>query len=123
MPVPATNCTGEPSYVMFSKGTTSGGFCKVSPENILSPALHPDNPEKARLSVRVTLKVDSVDETFVAVKKAGGAVYMYVSYSEKYISKLDADTFVARRARFRTTWATSAYTDTEKNVMGVWSAT
>jgi predicted enzyme related to lactoylglutathione lyase len=70
------NCAAEPQYVIFNKGITNGGFCKVSPENFLSPALHPDNPEKVRTSVRVTLNVESVDETLIAIEKAGGSVYV-----------------------------------------------
>jgi len=76
-PVPADpNCSEETSYVMFNRGNTNGGFSKVSPENFLSPALHPDNPEKARISVRVILNVESVDEALITIEKAGGTVYM-----------------------------------------------
>jgi hypothetical protein len=62
--------------VLFNKGKTAGGFSKVSPENFLSPARHPDNAEKARLSVRTTLCVESVDTALEEIVKAGGSVYL-----------------------------------------------
>jgi uncharacterized protein len=65
---------GESS--MFTKGGTHGSFVKLEPENFLSPAIHPDNPDKGRVALRVTLNVDSVDESLKEVEKAGGALYM-----------------------------------------------
>jgi len=44
--------------------------------NHLSPATHPDNAEKKRMAVRVTIAVNNVDETLEAIKKAGGAIYL-----------------------------------------------
>jgi len=49
---------------------------KVEKENHLSPAMHPDNTEKKRIAVRVTIAVNNVDEALESVKKAGGAVYL-----------------------------------------------
>lgn len=61
---------------MFNKGSMNGAFFKTTLENILSPALPPNNVEKDRVSVRVTLRVESVDKTLEAVEAAGGTVYM-----------------------------------------------
>lgn len=66
----------EPKVIMFQKGATHGSFVKVDPGNHLSPAMHPDNPDKERIAVRVTITVESVDETLKAVEKAGGEVYL-----------------------------------------------
>jgi len=52
-----------------------GGFVKVTPENLLSPALHGDNKEKARLSVSTTITVRSCDDTLKKIVEAGGEVY------------------------------------------------
>ncbi|KAF4637266.1 hypothetical protein G7Y89_g815 [Cudoniella acicularis] len=73
-PVPMPN--NQEEYITFNKGTLTGGFIKVSPENFLSPAAHPDNAEKERVAVRVTLTVDSLDETLKRVVEAGGGVYL-----------------------------------------------
>jgi len=62
--------------LLFSHGCTHGSFVKVSSENFLSPALHPNNPDKARVAVRVTMSVDSVDESLEKIEKAGGKLYM-----------------------------------------------
>jgi len=104
MAPPGVECKGDPDYLMFTKGTTNGGFQKVSPENFLSPALHPDNPEQKRISVRVTLNVESVDDTLEAVVKAGGAVY------------------TPKREIPNNMGYVGYFTDTERNVMGCWSA-
>jgi len=94
----------EPSFVMFSKGTCHGSLVKVAPENLLSPAKHPENPDKGRIAVRVTITVLNVDETMKAVEEAGGALY---------IPKKEIPNNMGFVAYF---------TDTEKNVMGLWSA-
>lgn len=91
------NATGKP-------GQQNGGFTRVSKENHLSPALHPDNPAKERMCVRVTICVASIDEKLQEIEKAGGALYM----PKKEIPGGDMG-FVAY------------FTDTEKNVMGLWS--
>jgi uncharacterized protein len=62
--------------MLFSKGPTHGSLVKVESENHLSPALHPNNAEKKRIAVRVTITVNNVDETLETVKEAGGAVYL-----------------------------------------------
>jgi hypothetical protein len=38
--------------------------------------LHPNNPDKTRVAVRVTMSVDSVDESLEKIEKAGGKLYM-----------------------------------------------
>lgn len=38
--------------------------------------MHPDNAEKKRIAVRVTIAVNSVDEVLETVNKAGGAIYL-----------------------------------------------
>jgi predicted enzyme related to lactoylglutathione lyase len=68
--------TCNPDVSIFSKENTSGSFVKLTTENFLSPAIHPDNPSKERLSVRVTINVESIDEALKEVEKAGGALYM-----------------------------------------------
>jgi uncharacterized protein len=60
----------------FTKGVTNGSFVKLEPENLLSPAIHPDNPDKGRVALRVTINVESVDEILKEVEKAGGSLYM-----------------------------------------------
>lgn len=70
------NPTPSGDASMFTKGDTHGSFVKLEPENLLSPALHPSNPDKGRIAVRVTLNVDSVDESLKEVEKAGGSLYM-----------------------------------------------
>jgi len=61
---------------MFNKGAMYGCFVKLTPENLLSPAKHPDNPGKGRVAVRVTITVDSVEEKLKSIEAAGGAVYV-----------------------------------------------
>jgi hypothetical protein len=61
---------------LFSHGSTHGSFVKILPENLLSPALHSNNPDKARVAVRVTISVESVDESLEKIEKAGGKLYM-----------------------------------------------
>jgi len=89
--------------LLFTHGSTHGSFVKVSPENFLSPALHPNNPDKARLAVRVTMLVESVDESLEKVEKAGGKLY---------IPKKEIPGNMGFLIYF---------TDTESNVMGLWS--
>jgi predicted enzyme related to lactoylglutathione lyase len=72
-PPPEPGC--EPSYVLFSKGTTHGGFAKLAPQNHLSPAKHPDNAAKEKRAVTVTISVESVDDTLKVIERAGGKVY------------------------------------------------
>jgi uncharacterized protein len=66
----------DQGVLLFSHGSSHGSFVKVSSENFLSPALHPDNADKARITVRVTMAVDSVDESLEKIEKAGGKLYM-----------------------------------------------
>lgn len=67
-------------FIMFrfsaSDTVPHGGFVQVSPENLLSPALHDDNAKKSRLSVCTTITVRSCDETLKKIVEAGGEVYM-----------------------------------------------
>lgn len=71
----ATDPTSEPCIAMFNHKATRGCFIKLAPENLLSPAKHPDNPEKGRIAVRVTISVESIDEKLNRVEEAGGKVY------------------------------------------------
>lgn len=100
----------EASFVVFNatgkQGQQNGGFVKVTSENLLSPALHPDNASKERMAVRVTVSVASIDEALKEIEKAGGAVY-----SPKGEIPGGNMGFVAK------------FIDTEKNVMGLWSMT
>ena len=68
--------TESPTMLLFNHGTTNGSLVKVDPENFLSPALHPNNPEKKRLAVRVTITVESVDKMLEEVEKNGGKLYL-----------------------------------------------
>ena len=98
----------EAGFVMFNATGKpdghNGGFVKICPEKLLSPALHPDNASKERMSVRVTISVASIDEKLKEIEKAGGAMY-----SEKGAIPGENMGFVAK------------FTDTEMNVMGLWS--
>ncbi|PVH85434.1 hypothetical protein DL98DRAFT_583530 [Cadophora sp. DSE1049] len=100
---PMLDANGEPTFVMYNKGTTNGGFVKVEPEDLLSAALHPGNDEKKKLSVRNTITVDSVDESLKKVEEAGGKLY---------IPKVQLPNDMGFVAYF---------TDSENNVMGLWS--
>ncbi|KAH6715237.1 hypothetical protein DL95DRAFT_382551 [Leptodontidium sp. 2 PMI_412] len=102
---PMLDADGTPHFVMFNKGRTNGGFVRVAPEDFLSAALHPQNGDggKKKLSVRNTITVDSVDETMKKVEEAGG---------ELYIPKVELPNKMGFVAYF---------TDSEKNVMGLWS--
>lgn len=73
---PMLDANGSPTFAMFNKGHTNGGFVKVEPEDFLSAALHPNNDEKKKLSARNTTTVDSVDESLKKVEEAGGKLYM-----------------------------------------------
>jgi len=92
-----------PDFVIFSKGPTNGGFKKVEQKDLLSPAVHPDNAEKNRCAVKVSIKVDSVDEALKAVAANGGAVYMEKGEIPGNMG------FIAD------------FVDTENNVIGLWS--
>jgi uncharacterized protein len=70
------NPSPNPEVSLFSKGGTNGSFVKLEPKNFLSPAIHPDNPDKGRVALRVTLNVESVDEALKEVEKAGGSLYL-----------------------------------------------
>jgi hypothetical protein len=48
----------------------------LAPENFLSPGIHPDNPDKGRIALRITTSVESVDEALKEVGKAGGSLYI-----------------------------------------------
>ena len=47
----------------------------MTPENHLSPAKHPSNPDKERKAVNVTIAVESIEEALESIKHAGGAEY------------------------------------------------
>jgi len=66
----------EPQVVMFMKGPMHGSLVKVEPDNHISAAKHPDNAEKKKTSVTVTIATNSVDDALQAVEKAGGKIYM-----------------------------------------------
>lgn len=66
----------EPEFYMFQKGLTHGSFKKVEPLDHLSAALHPDNADKKKAAVTVTINTEGVDETLKAIEEAGGSVYM-----------------------------------------------
>jgi len=93
----------EPLAVLFTKGPAHGSFVKVAAEDHLSPATHPQNVAKSKISVRVTMTVESIDETMELVQKAGGEPYKPKSAIPNKMG------FVAY------------FLDTEKNVMGLWS--
>ncbi|KUJ12816.1 Glyoxalase/Bleomycin resistance protein/Dihydroxybiphenyl dioxygenase [Mollisia scopiformis] len=88
---------------IFSHGSTNGCLVKVEAENLLSAALHPDNAELKRVGVRVTITVESVDKKMAEVESKGGKLYL-----EK--------TEIPGGMGF-----VSYFTDTEGNVMGLWS--
>jgi len=56
--------------VIFHKGNTHGSLINVEPPNRLSPAMHPDNPDKKRIAVRVMITVGNVDATLEIIEKA-----------------------------------------------------
>ncbi|KAH8594090.1 hypothetical protein B0O99DRAFT_688117 [Bisporella sp. PMI_857] len=93
----------EPEYVLFRKGTTNGGLVKVSEDCHLSPATQPSVDTKSKTTVCVTINVESIDETFKLIEKAGGAVH-------KPKFQIQGDMGFAAH-----------FLDTEKNVMGIWS--
>ena len=70
------NSSPNSEVSFFTKGTTNGSFVKLEPKNLLSPAIHPDNPDKGLVALRVTINVESVDESLKEVEKAGGSLYM-----------------------------------------------
>ncbi|KAH7393146.1 hypothetical protein BKA64DRAFT_675407 [Cadophora sp. MPI-SDFR-AT-0126] len=100
---PMLDENGSPTFVMFNKGTTNGGFVKVQPEDLLTASLHPDNDGKKKLSVRNTISVDSVDDSLGKIEEAGGKLYIPKVQLPKDMG------FVAY------------FTDSEGNVMGLWS--
>jgi hypothetical protein len=66
----------EPQFMMFKKGNSHGSFKKVGPPHHLSPATHPDNADKQKVTVTVTITTDNMEEAMKAVEKAGGSLYM-----------------------------------------------
>lgn len=66
----------QPSFMMFQKGKTHGSFRKVEHLHHLSPATHPDNADKQKVTVTVTIITDNMEENIKAVENAGGSVYM-----------------------------------------------
>ena len=66
----------EPNFMMFKKGNCHGSFRKVGPLDHLSPSTHPDNADKQKVSVTVTITTDNMEETMKAVEEAGGSIYM-----------------------------------------------
>jgi len=93
----------NPEVSLFNKGGTNGSFVKLEPEKFLSPATHPNNSDKGHMAVRVTLNVESVDESLKEVEKAGGSLYL------------------AKKGLPGNMGFVAYFTDTERNVMGVWS--
>jgi predicted enzyme related to lactoylglutathione lyase len=61
--------------VMFQHGATHGSFIKLDPELHLSPAMHPNNTNKEKFAVTVTITVESIEETIKKVEEAGGKLY------------------------------------------------
>jgi hypothetical protein len=61
---------------MFQKGTTYGSLRLVEPAYHLSPGTHPDNANKRKVAVTVTINSENIDETLKTIEEAGGAVYM-----------------------------------------------
>jgi predicted enzyme related to lactoylglutathione lyase len=66
----------EPDFYMFQKGNCHGSFRKVDSFNHISPSLHPDNADKQKIAVTVTITTDNMEESLKAVEEAGGSVYM-----------------------------------------------
>jgi uncharacterized protein len=66
----------EPDYYGFKKGNCHGSFKKVESGHHLSPGLHPDNADKQKIAVTVTITTDNMDESVKAIENAGGSVYM-----------------------------------------------
>jgi uncharacterized protein len=79
---PPSTCpeTGEkntqPDFMMFKKDKSHGSFRKVEHLHHLSPAMHPDNADKQKVAVTVTITTDNMEETLKAVENAGGSLYM-----------------------------------------------
>jgi hypothetical protein len=94
---------GNEDFSMFTKGATHGSFIKLDPHNFLSPGIHPENPDAARIALRVTINVESVDEKLKEIEKAGGSLY------------------IPKKAIPGDMGFVAYFLDTEKNVMGVWS--
>ena len=70
----------EPEYYMFQKDKSHGSFKKVERLNHLSPGMHPDNADKQKFAVTVTITTDNMEETMKAVEEAGGSLYMWVCH-------------------------------------------
>ncbi|TAQ86663.1 hypothetical protein B7494_g5020 [Chlorociboria aeruginascens] len=104
IPLPPRTAGAEPTFVMFRKDSTNGGLVKVTPDNHLTPSLHPSNADKKKLSVRVTITVESVDEALSAILENGGEIYS---------PKVEVPNNMGFVAYFL---------DSEKNVMGIWSS-
>jgi len=103
-PFDSSSNPSDPSVALFSHNATQGCFIRLPAENLLSPAKHPDNPGKGRIAVRVTISVQSVDDILKKVEAKGGKVYQPKGAIP------GGHGFVAY------------FTDSEENVMGLWSA-
>jgi predicted enzyme related to lactoylglutathione lyase len=66
----------QPQFMMFQKGKTHGSFKRVEQLHHLSPAMHPDNADKQKVTITVTITTDNMEESMKAVENAGGSVYM-----------------------------------------------
>ncbi|KAG8996971.1 hypothetical protein FRB94_007959 [Tulasnella sp. JGI-2019a] len=91
----------EPMVVLIKAGAAEGSFIKVTEEDHLSAAR---GSIKSKYSVRVTITVDSIDETLKLINEAGGEVY-------EPKSKIPGGSM----------GHIAFFLDTEKNVMGLWS--
>lgn len=80
MPISTCHETGKkntkPDYYMFQKGSCHGSFKEVESSHHISPAMHPDNADKQKLAVTVTITTDNMEESVEAIEKAGGSVFM-----------------------------------------------
>lgn len=104
-PFDSSTNPNDPNVALFSHNASEGCFLKVpSTDHLLSPAKHPDNPQNSRIAVRVTITVQSVDDTLKKVVAQGGKVYQ-------------------PKAAIPGNHGVVAYfTDSEDNVMGLWSS-
>ncbi|KUJ20176.1 Glyoxalase/Bleomycin resistance protein/Dihydroxybiphenyl dioxygenase [Mollisia scopiformis] len=87
------------TQALFKKGSMNGSFILVEPEKMISSV----TSEESCVAVRVTITVESVDEKIVEIEKAGGKLYL----PKKELPGGRGFTLF--------------FTDTEGNVMGLWS--
>jgi uncharacterized protein len=112
---------GSEDFSMFTKGATHGSFIKLDPHNFLSPGIHPENPDAARIALRVTINVESVDEKLKEIEKAGGSLYMYVTPSFHHFCgrALISMKHTARRRPSQVTWALLPISSTPRRTLWV----